>query len=102
MCCRLVRNIADFRSRDVAAIPSTTANPWYTVLKDTKHIFGFQNVAPVLTKQLAGDATLVKIVNAVSAKLTIPAMIAMNKAVAIDKKSPAAVAAAFLKANHLS
>jgi hypothetical protein len=29
-------------------------------------------------------------------------MIAMNKAVAIDKKQPAAVAKAFLKANHLS
>ena len=37
----------------------------------------------------------------VSAKLTIPAMIAMNKAVAVDKKTPAAVAKAFLKANGL-
>jgi len=73
----------------------------YTVLKDTKHIFGFQNVVPVLTKSLARDATLVKVVNAVSAKLTIPAMIAMNKAVGVDKKSPADVASAFLKANHL-
>lgn len=73
----------------------------YTVLKDTKHIFGFQNVVPVLTKALAGDSKLVGIVNAVSAKLTIPAMIAMNKAVAVDKKSPADVANAFLKANHL-
>jgi len=73
----------------------------YTVLKDTKHIFGFQNVVPVLTKKLASDAQLAKTVNAVSAKLTIPAMIAMNKAVGVDKKSPAAVADAFLKANHL-
>ena len=73
----------------------------YPVLKDTKHIFGFQNVVPVLTKSLAGNATLVKTVNAVSAKLTIPAMIAMNKAVGVDKKSPADVASAFLKANHL-
>jgi osmoprotectant transport system substrate-binding protein len=73
----------------------------YTVLKDTKHIFGFQNVAPVLTKQLAGDPNLVKIVNAVSAKLTTAAIAAMNKAVGVDKKSPADVANAFLKANHL-
>jgi osmoprotectant transport system substrate-binding protein len=73
----------------------------YTVLTDTKHIFGFQNVVPVLTKKLAGDAGLVKIVNSVSAKLTIPAMIAMNKAVGVDKKSPAQVADQFLKANHL-
>jgi glycine betaine/choline ABC-type transport system substrate-binding protein len=41
-------------------------------------------------------------VNAVTSKLTQQAMIAMNKAVALDKKSPAAVAKAFLKANHLA
>jgi osmoprotectant transport system substrate-binding protein len=75
----------------------------YTVLKDTKHIFGFQNVAPVLSKTLAtdGGATLASTVNAVSAKLSLKAMIAMNKAVAIDKKSAEAVASAFLTANKL-
>jgi osmoprotectant transport system substrate-binding protein len=73
----------------------------YTVLTDTRHIFGFQNVAPVVTKELAGDANLVKIVNGVSAKLTTAAIAAMNKAVGVDKKSPADVANAFLKANHL-
>jgi osmoprotectant transport system substrate-binding protein len=73
----------------------------YVTLTDTKHIFGFQNVAPVLTKALAADPKLVKIVNAVSAKLTVPAIAAMNKAVAVDKKLPSAVARAFLKANGL-
>jgi osmoprotectant transport system substrate-binding protein len=75
----------------------------YTVLTDTKHIFGFQNVAPVLTKALAtaGGSQLASVVNAVSSKLTLDAMRAMNKAVAIDKQTPAAVASAFLKANHL-
>jgi osmoprotectant transport system substrate-binding protein len=73
----------------------------YVTLTDNKHIFGFQNVAPVVSKALAGDANLVKIVNAVSAKLTVPAIAAMNKAVGVDKKSPAQVADAFLKANHL-
>jgi osmoprotectant transport system substrate-binding protein len=75
----------------------------YTVLKDTKHIFGFQNVAPVVSQDLAtaGGPEFAKIVNAVSSKLTLGAMRAMNKAVAIDKQSPAAVASAFLKANHL-
>jgi osmoprotectant transport system substrate-binding protein len=72
----------------------------YTVLTDTKHIFGFQNVAPVVSNKIA-DAKLAKIVNAVSAKLTVNAMRAMNKAVAIDKKSPADVASAFLTANKL-
>jgi osmoprotectant transport system substrate-binding protein len=76
----------------------------YTVLTDTKHLFGFQNVAPVVSKQLvaAGGPEFAKTVNAISALLTVPAMRAMNKAVAIDKQSPASVAAAFLKANHLN
>jgi osmoprotectant transport system substrate-binding protein len=75
----------------------------YTVLTDTKHIFGFQNVAPVLSKTLAtdGGAKLASTVNAVSSKLSLKAMIAMNKAVAIDKQAPADVASAFLTANKL-
>ena len=75
----------------------------YTVLTDTKHVFGFQNVAPVVSQKVlsAAGPSFAKTVNAVSAKLTLPAMQAMNKAVAIDKKTPAAVASAFLKANGL-
>ena len=73
----------------------------YTVLKDTKHLFGFQNVAPVLSKELAADPQLVQTVNAVSAKLTLNAMKQLNKAVAIDKHSAADVAKAFLQANGL-
>ncbi|HXR12187.1 MAG TPA: glycine betaine ABC transporter substrate-binding protein [Gaiellaceae bacterium] len=75
----------------------------YTILTDTKHIFGFQNVAPVVSQKVlsAAGSSFTKTVNAVSAKLTLPAMQAMNKAVAIDKKTPAAVASAFLKANGL-
>jgi len=73
----------------------------YVTLTDPKHIFGFQNVAPVVSKALAGDANLVKIVDAVSAKLTVAAIAAMNKAVGVDKKTPAAVASAFLTANKL-
>jgi glycine betaine/choline ABC-type transport system substrate-binding protein len=41
-------------------------------------------------------------VNAVSAKLTRRAIIAMNSAVAIDQRTPKEVAAAFLKANGLA
>ena len=75
----------------------------YVALTDTKHIFGFQNVAPIVSQKLlaAGGSTFSSVVDAVSAKLTLPAMQAMNKAVAIDKKTPAAVAAEFLKANGL-
>ena len=76
----------------------------YTVLTDTKHIFGFQNVAPVVTQKLAdaGGSDFAATVNAVSAQLTLAAMQAMNKAVAVDKKSPAAVAKQFLQANGLA
>jgi glycine betaine/choline ABC-type transport system substrate-binding protein len=40
--------------------------------------------------------------NAGTALLTIPAIQKMNAAVALDKQSPAAVAHAFLVANHLA
>jgi osmoprotectant transport system substrate-binding protein len=88
---------------DVFTTEPALANPKYTALIDNKHIYGFQNVAPVVSKKLvaAYGAKLASAVNAVSAKLTNKAMIAMNKAVAVDKKTPAAVAKAFLKANGL-
>jgi osmoprotectant transport system substrate-binding protein len=90
-------------SGDVFSSDPQLQDPKYTVLTDTKHIFGFQNVAPVVSNKVvaAGGAGFSKVVDAVSAKLTIPAMRAMNKAVAIDKQSPDAVAGAFLKANGL-
>jgi osmoprotectant transport system substrate-binding protein len=88
---------------DVFSTDPQLAGSKYTVLADTKHIFGFQNVAPVVSQKTlsAAGPKFAQVVNAVSSKLTIQAMIAMNKAVAIDKATPAAVAAGFLKANHL-
>jgi osmoprotectant transport system substrate-binding protein len=76
----------------------------YTVLTDTKKIFGFQNVAPVVKQSLvkAEGPAFAQTINAVSALLTIPALQKMNAAVALDKQSPAAVAHAFLVANHLA
>jgi osmoprotectant transport system substrate-binding protein len=75
----------------------------YVVLRDTKHLFGFQNVAPVVSKKLAKalGPKFRRTMDAVSAKLTTPAIIAMNKAVIVDKQSPKKVAHAFLKANKL-
>ena len=76
----------------------------YTVLQDPKHVTGFQNVTPLVTTSVlqAAGPTFTKTVNAVSAKLTTPAIIAMNKAVEVDKHSAASVAASFLKANGLA
>src|SRR5438874_3663808 len=88
---------------DVFTTDPQLASWKYTILTDTKHIFGFQNVAPIVSKKItkAYGLKFAKTVNAVSAKLTLKAMIAMNKAVIIDKQSAAKVASAFLKANHL-
>jgi osmoprotectant transport system substrate-binding protein len=76
----------------------------YTALIDNKHIFGFQNVTPVLKKTLItgpNGALLASTANAVTAKLTLPAMQAMNKAYYVDKATPKQIAHGFLAANGL-
>jgi osmoprotectant transport system substrate-binding protein len=72
-------------------------------LADPKHVFGFQNVAPVVKQSVlsAEGPAFAETLNKVSALLTIPAIQQMNKAVSIDKQSPETVAAQFLKANDL-
>jgi len=92
------------QAADVFSTDPPLAKPSkYTVLADPKHVTGFQNVAPIVKTSLASalGPSFTKTVNAVSAKLTLPAIIAMNKAVIVDKASSATVAHAFLKANHL-
>jgi osmoprotectant transport system substrate-binding protein len=89
---------------DVFTTDGQLQNGKYTVLKDPKFIFGFQNVAPIVSKKVLTQqgpefaATL----NAVSAKLTTEAMQKMNAAVDLDKQKPAAVAKQFLQANGLA
>jgi osmoprotectant transport system substrate-binding protein len=75
----------------------------YTVLADPKHVTGFQNVAPIVKTAVVTSlgSKFTTTVNAVSAKLTQNAIVAMNKAVIVDKQSAASVASAFLKANGL-
>jgi osmoprotectant transport system substrate-binding protein len=91
---------------DVAAVFTTDAQlagGKLTVLKDSKGIFGYQNVAPVVSQKVldAQGPEFAATLNAVSSKLTNEAMQTMNGAVDLDKKKPAAVAEAFLKANAL-
>ena len=76
----------------------------YTQLRDTKNMFGFQHVAPIVKKTLVSEngSKLTSTVNKVTSLLTVRAMAALNKAVIVDKKSPAKVASAFLKANGLA
>jgi osmoprotectant transport system substrate-binding protein len=91
-----------------AAVVFTTDPPLksgkYTVLKDTKFIFGFQNVGMVIKSSVAkaeGPA-FVSTINKVSALLTQKAIIVLNSAVEVNKLSASAVAKSFLKANHLA
>jgi osmoprotectant transport system substrate-binding protein len=72
----------------------------YTVLKDPKLIFGVQNVAVIVKKDVA-TAQVVSTLNAVSKKLSQAAILAMNKATQLNKQSPASVADKFLRANGL-
>jgi osmoprotectant transport system substrate-binding protein len=91
---------------DVANVFSTDAqlsSGKYTLLKDPKGVFGFQNVYFVINKdkyQQLGQPFM-DVINSVNKLLTNPAMQTMNAAVDLDKQDPAAVAKSFLQANHM-
>jgi osmoprotectant transport system substrate-binding protein len=76
----------------------------FTLLTDPKHLFGFQNVAPVVRKSVlaAEGPAFGETLDKVSALLTIKAMEQMNAAVSVEKQTPASVARQFLKANGLA
>jgi osmoprotectant transport system substrate-binding protein len=76
----------------------------YVQLRDPQNMFGFQHVAPVVSKKLvsAYGTKFTSTINKVTRLLTVKAIAAMNKAVGIDKKPADDVAAAFLKANGLA
>ncbi len=90
-----------------AAVVFTTDPPLktakYTVLKDTKFIFGFQNVGMAFKTSVAKaeGAAFTSTINAVSRLLTQKAIIVLNSAVEVNKVSAAKAAKAFLSANHL-
>jgi osmoprotectant transport system substrate-binding protein len=91
---------------DVFSTDPQLASGKYVVLKDPKLIFGVQNVAPEVSNKLltalGSKAALFKsTMNAVSAKLTQAAILAMNAAVVNNKQTPKSVASKFLKANGL-
>lgn len=75
----------------------------YVILADPKHVFGFQNAAPVVKASVvsAEGPEFTTTVNKVSSLLTQKAIIALNAAVVLDKQSPATVAHQFLSANGL-
>jgi osmoprotectant transport system substrate-binding protein len=88
---------------DVFTTDAQLVSGKYQILSDPKFVFGFQNVAPVVSRSLLAKegAAFADTLNAVSAKLTTPAVQAMNAAVSLSKQTPASVAAKFLAANGL-
>jgi osmoprotectant transport system substrate-binding protein len=75
----------------------------FKLLADPKHVFGFQNVAPVVKQSVltAEGPAFTETLNKVSSLLTIKAIQQMNAAVSIDKQSATNVAHQFLAANGL-
>jgi osmoprotectant transport system substrate-binding protein len=95
----------DVDTINVFSTDAQLASGKYVVLDDPEGIFGYQHIALVIDKdklaQLGGDQFM-DIINKVNALLTNDAIIAMNKAVVIDKQPEADVAGEFLKANGLA
>jgi osmoprotectant transport system substrate-binding protein len=71
----------------------------YQVLDDPRRLFAFQNLAPVIRRDLVRKygRRLTGPLDALSARLTTDAMRSMNAAVDIKGEKPAVVAARFLK-----
>jgi osmoprotectant transport system substrate-binding protein len=76
----------------------------FELLADPKHVFGFQNVAPLVRQSViaAEGPAFAQTVNRVSSLLTIEAIQEMNAAVGIDQQSASSVAQHFLSANGLA
>jgi osmoprotectant transport system substrate-binding protein len=76
----------------------------FKLLADPKHVFGFQNVAPVVRRSVlaAEGPAFAETINKVNSLLTIKAIQQMNAGVSIDKQTPASVAQQFLHANGLA
>ena len=95
----------DVDTVNVFSTDAQLATGKYTVLKDPKGVFGFQNILFVMNKDkfdAVGGQPFMDVVNKVNTLLTAEAMRSMNSAVDIDKKDPAEVAKAFLDANQLT
>src|SRR4051794_12187724 len=74
----------------------------YTILRDPRRLFAFQNVAPVVRRGLLSRYPEIgDVLDAVSEKLTTKAMREMNAAAVQRGDTPVAVAARFLRQNGL-
>lgn len=79
--------------------PSIKADGFVS-LQDPKHVFGSDNVVPLISKAKA-TATVKSVLNAVQAKLTTDKLAAMDKEVQVDHKDASSVAKQFVTSNGL-
>ena len=91
---------------DVAAVFTTDgplAGRGYVLLEDARGLFASQHVAPVIRQRSlrAHGGRLATTINAVSRRLTTPAMRTMNAAVDEGGRSPRSVADEFLRRRRL-
>jgi osmoprotectant transport system substrate-binding protein len=91
----------DRRMADVANVFTTDGQlekARYVLLRDPRNLFTFQNVAPVIRRDLLRKYPALRAsIDAVSSKLTTKAMRGMNAAVVQRGEAPAAVAERFLR-----
>jgi osmoprotectant transport system substrate-binding protein len=94
----------EVQAADIFSTTPILQDKKYTVLTDPKAIFGFQNLAPVVSKDVLAKQgpAFAETLNKVSALLTLDAIRAMNDAVSTNHLEPKAVAQQFLKANGLA
>ncbi len=94
----------DVQTADVFSTDAQLTQIKLAILTDTKRIFGFQNVAPIVSPKVlrAEGPAFAQTINAVSAKLTTAAVRSLQVADAINKHDAASVARSFLKANGLA
>lgn len=93
------------RKVDVLAVFTTEgqlSSGRYRVLTDTRNLFAFQNLAPVIRLDLARKygARLTGPLNSLSRRLTTAVMRRMNAAVDLKGEKPAAVAARFIETGN--
>lgn len=87
----------------VFATDSQLAGHRYLVLADPRGLFASGHVAPIISQRVlaAHGPGLKTVIDAVSVKLTTAVMRRLNRAVDIDKRTPRAVAAEYLRQQAL-
>lgn len=91
------------QAADVFTTDAQLASGQYELLRDPRHVFGYENVVPVVSQQalLAEGPAFADTINRVSATLTTESMRLLNADVEVYNETPASVARQFLLTHGL-